>query len=135
MKLETTWPLIINARPDKLGHGNNGSDRIILAFYKDNTKLRVRQKEGKGPSLEGCVYKTQFLGHTHFFMWDYGTAHAISEIIIQADVKIKNLVRTRDFFFGLGPEMAMTPNPQITLFRTHLIDSKNVRSLPNFSAA
>ena len=84
---------------------------MILAFYKDNTKLRVRQKEGKGPNLEDCVYKTQFLGHTRFFMWDYGTAHAISEIITQADVRIKNLVRTRDFFFYLGPEMTMTPNP------------------------
>ena len=61
-------------------------------------------------------------------MWDYGTAHAISEIITQADVRIKNLVRTRDFFFGLGPEMAMTPNPQITLFRTHLIDRHKLQA-------
>ena len=42
-------------------------------------------------------------------MGDYGTAHDISEVIMQADVAIKKLVRTC-VIFGSEPKKSIAPN-------------------------
>ena len=73
-------------------------------------------------------------------MWDYGTTHAISEIIPQVDVRIKKLVRTRGFFFlmgggGGGKDVYGPKPPHKRRFRTHLknmirVVYKNMRSAP-----
>ena len=43
-------------------------------------------------------------------MEDYGSAHDISEVIRQADVTIKKLVRTC-VIFGSEPKKSIAPNP------------------------
>ena len=50
-------------------------------------------------------------------MWDYGTAHAISEIITQADVRIKKLVRSRASFGAIAVYGPKTEKK--TRVRTH----------------
>ena len=95
------------------------TDRIILSVYTDNKLPRVEQKVSLGPSLEGCVFTLHLWGPDLFLKRDYGTAHAVSEIITQADVRMRKLVwiqvfsgfRTIDFY---GCIVQALPNTQIT---------------------
>ena len=53
-----------------------------------------------GPGLEGCV-STKFFERLDLFPWDYSTIHVISEIITQADLKIKNWYFSSSSLFGI----------------------------------
>lgn len=65
-------------------------------IYHKSDKKRAKGQDWK------VAFTRQIWGPNLFLLWDYGNAHTISEIIAQADARIKKLVRTRVFFLGFG---------------------------------
>lgn len=76
-----------------LTYVKSGTDSIISAVYSDNWITTGSTKNWLRPALEGCVYTIPFGGLDLFLIWEYGTANAISEIITQANIRIKKLVQ------------------------------------------
>ena len=65
-----------------------------MMFYHKSDKGRHKGQVRK------VAFTLQFLGDRINFSF---TAHVISEIVTQTEVRIKKLVRTRVFFWFLGP--------------------------------
>lgn len=73
-----------------------GKDRILLAFYTNNNLRLVRKKRwDKDQVCKAVFLHYTFWGTDLFLIRDYATAHAISDITTEADVRMKKLVRTR----------------------------------------
>ena len=111
------------------------TDRIILAVYTYNNLPRVEQKVSLGPSLEGCVFTIHLWRPDLFLIRDYGTAHAVSEIITQADVRMRKLVRiqvfsgfqTIDFYGCIVQTFPSTHFTAILFFLTEHLLMKNLQ--------
>ena len=67
--------------------GKRRTDCMILSVKTDNIFPRVGQKFGIAQRLEGCV-ALHLWRPDLFSVWEYSTAHAISEIITQADIGV-----------------------------------------------